>query len=410
MRQTAAFLSVCALLLGSCAGQQSPLRAPLPDVATVITVPETCTFIVGPALGVDVVDVLPGTASDGRLEPGDLIVAVDGAPVALRSELLSILSHRTPGDIIRITVDRRGATVDSEVVLGVDPQNPNRPRMGILVATRYRELSPETIEPMDDPGPLSRVVTVGGALFVLDPVAGTFSATDLQPLDGFSLVVAGRQYLVDRTDAASVLRDGDGRAIELSDGSIPLGIVAGTSTDLILVTTDQSGETAVLTRIEPETGRVIWSWEPSAPEAVPVFGLAAPDGSVLVVGLSIDGSEGLHYRLVDLVTGSESPDTDAVSIFDDGVVFGWFDAGRVLGQTPTTPVTLLDIDTGSVDSITLSIEPTPDTRLWPVGDGRRLLAAAGDTLVLTGTDGTVESRLIARRCEIGFVDQPGSGA
>ncbi|MCL4839889.1 MAG: trypsin-like peptidase domain-containing protein [Thermoanaerobaculia bacterium] len=80
--------------------------------------------------GALVVDVVPGSGAEraglrptrrdrrGRLELGDLIVAVDGEPVASSADLLLALERRRPGETVTVTVARDGARRDLAVVLG----------------------------------------------------------------------------------------------------------------------------------------------------------------------------------------------------------------------------------------------------------------------------------------------------
>jgi membrane-associated protease RseP (regulator of RpoE activity) len=58
-------------------------------------------------------------AEEAGLEPGDVIVAVDGEPVGLEARPLAalILSHH-PGEVVRLTVERGEETLEVEVTLG----------------------------------------------------------------------------------------------------------------------------------------------------------------------------------------------------------------------------------------------------------------------------------------------------
>ncbi len=54
----------------------------------------------------------------GRVELGDLIVALDGSPIASSGDLLLALERRNPGDRVRVTVERDGRRREVEAVLG----------------------------------------------------------------------------------------------------------------------------------------------------------------------------------------------------------------------------------------------------------------------------------------------------
>jgi putative serine protease PepD len=59
-----------------------------------------------------------GPAERAGLEPGDVIVAIDGKPVADSSELIVAIRSRSPGDTITLTVRRDGDERNVKVTLG----------------------------------------------------------------------------------------------------------------------------------------------------------------------------------------------------------------------------------------------------------------------------------------------------
>ena len=56
-------------------------------------------------------------AADGRMVPGDIIVAIDGRPVESVARLLARLDDRQVGDAVRVTILREGRKVDVTVTL-----------------------------------------------------------------------------------------------------------------------------------------------------------------------------------------------------------------------------------------------------------------------------------------------------
>lgn len=98
------------------------------------------------ALGYDVVKrpqgaLVIGVASDapaaGKLEEGDVIVAVDGRPIRTTSQLRALIGKRKPGDDVTLTV-RRGSGQDGrklELTVGTipAPDDRTRPIVGIQV-------------------------------------------------------------------------------------------------------------------------------------------------------------------------------------------------------------------------------------------------------------------------------------
>src|SRR5215831_4834702 len=68
------------------------------------------------------------------LRPGDLIVSVNGAPVTQASALRSLISRHRPGDVLSLGVQRDGTSRMLAVRTVPDPQNPQRPVIGITIA------------------------------------------------------------------------------------------------------------------------------------------------------------------------------------------------------------------------------------------------------------------------------------
>jgi len=67
------------------------------------------------------------------LDPGDVIVAVDGTPVKTPTELRVEIGRRKPGDEVRLTVRRSGRSRDVTVRTVPSPADPSRPVVGIQV-------------------------------------------------------------------------------------------------------------------------------------------------------------------------------------------------------------------------------------------------------------------------------------
>ena len=86
---------------------------------------------------VKVSSVLPDGPSEGTLEAGDRIVAVDGEPVSTPENVVSAITDREPGDPVRITIRRDGATQTVEIITMADPEDEQTPRVGMGVAVDY---------------------------------------------------------------------------------------------------------------------------------------------------------------------------------------------------------------------------------------------------------------------------------
>jgi S1-C subfamily serine protease len=63
-------------------------------------------------------DVTPGKPAAGAgIQKGDVISAIDGKPVKTRREVVDEMEVRSPGDTVRLTLDRKGQSIEVEVVL-----------------------------------------------------------------------------------------------------------------------------------------------------------------------------------------------------------------------------------------------------------------------------------------------------
>jgi PDZ domain-containing protein len=83
--------------------------------------------------GALVIDVAVDVPAARKLESGDVIVAVDGAPIRTPGELRREIGRREPGDEVELTVQRDGEAVGIVVGTVPNPADPERPIVGISV-------------------------------------------------------------------------------------------------------------------------------------------------------------------------------------------------------------------------------------------------------------------------------------
>ena len=67
--------------------------------------------------GVYVQSVKEGGASDGKLEVNDRFVSVNGYMIRTTAELFAQLAEHSPGDSVKLTVERNGRLEEMEVTL-----------------------------------------------------------------------------------------------------------------------------------------------------------------------------------------------------------------------------------------------------------------------------------------------------
>ena len=82
--------------------------------------------------GVHVDGVYSDSHASGRLRSGDVVLSVDGTPVATIPDLRAVVSKKRVGDPVTLRVQRGGRTFTLTLRLSGDPMQPRRPVIGIL--------------------------------------------------------------------------------------------------------------------------------------------------------------------------------------------------------------------------------------------------------------------------------------
>lgn len=73
--------------------------------------------------GVTITSVAPGSPADAaRLYIGDIIAAIDGTPVESAQNVVDSIGSHAPGDVVTLTIERRGTERDIDVTLGTWPE------------------------------------------------------------------------------------------------------------------------------------------------------------------------------------------------------------------------------------------------------------------------------------------------
>jgi Lon-like protease len=83
--------------------------------------------------GALVIAVAHDVPAAGKVEPGDIVVAVDGVPILTLEELRTEIGKRKPGDPVELTVRRGDETVRVRTRTVATPEEPSRPIVGIRV-------------------------------------------------------------------------------------------------------------------------------------------------------------------------------------------------------------------------------------------------------------------------------------
>jgi PDZ domain-containing protein len=102
-------------------------------IASVVALRELGYEVAATPRGALVTSVSPDVPAAESLEPGDVIVAVDGAPVRTPTQLRAEIGRRAPGDEVRLTLRRDGKALEATVRTIPSPQDQSRAIVGILV-------------------------------------------------------------------------------------------------------------------------------------------------------------------------------------------------------------------------------------------------------------------------------------
>ncbi len=189
-----------------------------PYIGVVIHLPEDGS--------VKVVKVLPDGPSDGSLEAGDVITAVNGEAVEGVEDLTDAISEAGVGANLTLTVTRDGSEMDVSVTIGEWTKKTYRMGRVFHKAKRSQDrIASRQIVKADDDGNYRTYRTVYGNVTTLDADAGTFT---LQPKDGsdaisYSINDDTRIYVgKDRVDDLSSLDMDEQTAVMDVDGEVQL--------------------------------------------------------------------------------------------------------------------------------------------------------------------------------------------
>jgi len=103
------------------------------EVASAVALRELGYDVKAIPKGALVVGVFSDAPAFGKLENGDTIVAVDDNPVRTPEDLRREIGKHSPGDSVRMTVVRNGKREQVTVGTIANPQEPERPIVGIQV-------------------------------------------------------------------------------------------------------------------------------------------------------------------------------------------------------------------------------------------------------------------------------------
>jgi PDZ domain-containing protein len=189
-----------------------------------------------------VVELNDDSPAEGLLEVGDVLTAVDGAPVADADALRARISDREPGDPVTLSYVRDGEPATVEVVTGsATADGATRPVIGVLPEEQYP--LDVTINLEDVGGPSAGLMFALGILDKVgeesltggDHIAGTGEISPdgtVGPIGGITqkLIAAGRKdvdvFLVPEANCAEAVRNPPDGLVLASVGTLDDALAA----------------------------------------------------------------------------------------------------------------------------------------------------------------------------------------
>ena len=192
-----------------------------------------------PVLEVVVVSsVIDGGPSDGKLVPGDQVLAIDGVVTKTVQDVGTQMATVKPGDTVTVRVAHQdGGTAAVQVTTGALPKDPARAYLGITVGTTFRGTFPISVTLGGVGGPSAGTMLSLGIIDKLTPgeltggrfIAGTGTITPdgtVGPIGGIAQKMVGA-----RSSGATLFLAPDSNCADVRAASVPGGLtVARVST------------------------------------------------------------------------------------------------------------------------------------------------------------------------------------
>jgi PDZ domain-containing protein len=103
------------------------------QIAVAVALRELDYDVEATPIGAEVALVLPDSPAEGKLEPGDVIVAARGERVRSPEDLRDVMEGHPPGETVELEVRRAGKVRTIEVGTRADPEDARRAVVGVLV-------------------------------------------------------------------------------------------------------------------------------------------------------------------------------------------------------------------------------------------------------------------------------------
>ncbi|MBY8874443.1 PDZ domain-containing protein [Micromonospora sp. PLK6-60] len=170
---------------------------------------------------VAVKSVVPGGPAAGVLKVGDVVTAVDGAPVTSAAKLTELIRAKPAGTVLKIGYSRGGAAASADLT---SREQDGRPRIGIEIDQRQPHPFTLSIDLGDIGGPSAGLMFALGIIDKLEPadltggkiIAGTGTIDDegqVGPIGGIAQKLVGAKeagakvFLVPADNCAEAVRN-----------------------------------------------------------------------------------------------------------------------------------------------------------------------------------------------------------
>jgi hypothetical protein len=394
--------------LSACAGQAPPPRAALPNVAEVVEEALPCGFLLGNGQGVSIEEVVVGGAADGVLESGDLLVGLDGADVSNADQLRRELSAKAVGQEVSLEVVRNDEPLSLEVVLASNPDDPERPLLGVMIETAYERVTAADLSSPIEGGRLVRAASIGGKLYLLDPQVPAWGSLGVDSPPPPWAVVGGGVYVMEEADTAeaALLDVVSNDRIVFDVGEWQGSRLLGSLGDRLLISASRPAPgqedlfqiALMLIDLEDRNARWVWVVD-DADLGIPVVTFPSPDGTRVLVAGQGPEDEVIRYAVLSSDSTVQLRPSQLRGA-ENWIAVGWFDDRRVLMRDIDGGVSLLEISTGILTPATLPATVGTVSRAWAVGDGGEVLADTGTGLIRFSLGADVEVRILADNCEV----------
>jgi hypothetical protein len=326
-------------------------------------------------------------------------------------DLRQALSGQSVGDPVELEVRRDGSVESVELILGANPDDPERPFMGVMIRTEFERLLATEADLTIPEVPTSRAVVIGGLLYGMEPSGSLWVNTGVTVEEDINWAATSERVYALSTGGETVLTDlFSGELIDypVVDNWIPARLIGAIDDDLLLAVTqevpDQPELVAVaISRFDPETGDTEWIEPISDGFGVPVTGWASPEaGFITVAGVEPDDAS---LTGVEMLT-SEGVTAGLDDLLEVGTPIGWLDEKTAVFRTSATTVSTVNAVTGDIEEITID-STLEGVALYAVADGHSVLAVSDRSLLLDDLTADSEVRVLAENCSIGRVGDPG---